>query len=111
MEIQTLVNGRFRKLLKTPSFDFCTIEKKFLKNNSIATMLYKQLSAYGNMIVRGCPIPKGIGYVKNFTMDGSQISSMVPEGIYHIFSIMETLESDVKVKLLRSALILKVSKN
>lgn len=74
-------------------------------------MLYNQVSAYGNLIVRGCPVPKGIGFVKNFTMDGSKISSMVPEGNYNIFSLMETLENDVKVKLLRSTLILKVSKN
>lgn len=74
-------------------------------------MLYKQISKNGNMIMRGCPIPKGIGYVKNFTLDGSQITSKVPEGNYHIFSLMETLENGVKVKLLRSTLILKVLKN
>lgn len=98
-------------MLKTPSFEFCTIEKKFLNNNSIASMLYKQLSKFGNMIIRGCPIPKGIGYIKNFKLDGSQVTSMVPEGIYHILSKMETLENAVKVKLLRSSMVLKINKN
>lgn len=74
-------------------------------------MLYKQLSKYGNMIMKGCPIPEGIGYIRNFKLDGSQVSSMVPEGIYHIFAIIETLESGIKVKLLRSSSVLKIDKN
>lgn len=77
------------------------------KENSLIKIVISQMLRSMDRAI-DCPIRKGRVAFKNFHVDGSQLPSLIPSGLYYAYLNFLTTENGVKIIILKAGFDVKV---
>lgn len=99
-------NGNLRKLMKTATYDYCRYVVK--NGTTILDIIIQQFMKSSNIPETGCSLPAEKYFVNGLKLDGTNLTSLVPSGIYLSILNMMTLENNKKNLFLKVSFELRV---
>lgn len=80
--------------MKTATYDYCRYIVKLKNSTSLLDIVIQQFMTSSNLTENECSVPAEKYFINGFKLDGTNLTSLVPSGIYlSVFNVM-TMENN-----------------
>lgn len=83
--------------MRTATYNYCLLVPKLKHATSIIDIVVQQFFKASNLPRNGCPVPPKIYFLNGVKLDGSNLTSLVPSGLYFSIINMMILENNKKI--------------
>lgn len=88
-------------MMKTATYDYCLIIPKIKNATNLMEIIVQQFFQASNLPKNGCPLLQKTYFLHGVKIDGSNVTSLVPSGIYLSVFNMMILENNKKLVFLK----------